>query len=122
MIDSAYNMSSFIKMLLENVPELRSIFEGHISDYDGMLEHVFMGDVTRFAEGLYRADPNSECLARLLDFLDKAFIAGDTGVQELISVSFLENLSRDGEGRLGIKDLLSDSLRGEFSQYNESNS
>jgi len=120
MIEVALNFLSFIKMLLENVPELKSVYDEHIDDYDELLEHVFMGDVTRFVEKLYKSDPNSECLIRILNFIDKAFLAEDKKLQELISVSFLENLSQDEESYLGIKQLLSDALRRELSLY-ESN-
>ncbi len=114
------NFLSFIKMLLENVPELKSVYDEHIDDYDELLEHVFMGDVTRFAESLYRRDPNSECLTKLFNFIDKAYLTEDKKLQELISVSFLENLSQNEESYLGIKQLLSDALRCELSLY-ESN-
>ena len=120
MIEAVLNFFSFIKMLLESVPELKSVYDEHIDDYDELLEHVFMGDVTRFAETLYKRDPNSECLVRLLSFLDKAFLTNDKKLQELISVSFLENLSQDDECYLGIKQLLSDALHRELSLY-ESN-
>ena len=120
MIEARLSFLSFIKLLLENVPELKSVYDEHIDDYDEFLEHVLMGDVTRFAEVLYKNDPNSECLVRLLSFLDKAFLTKDKKLQELISVSFLENLSRDDECYFGIRQLLSDVLRQKLSLY-ESN-
>lgn len=108
---------SFTVALLEAVPELEPVYKAHIDNNDEVLEHVFMGDVTRFAEQIYAGDPESECLARLLKFLDDAFATGDEMVQELVSVSFLENLSRDQESYEGIRDRLSESLARELSNY-----
>lgn len=112
------NFSSFVKLLLEAVPELILLYDEHIDDYDGLLEHVLMGDVTRFAEQLYSEGASSECLARLLGFLNKAYSSGDQKLKELISVSFLENFSRDEESSEGIKAMLSVQLADELAKYN----
>lgn len=117
MIEAVINFISFVKLLLEVLPELTSVYDEHIDDYDGLLEHVLMGDVTRFAEQLFIEDSNSECLARLLGFLDKAYASNDEKLQELISVSFLENLSRDEESFEGIRAMLSARLEDELSKY-----
>jgi len=115
-----FNFISFIKVLLESVPELVPVYDEHIDDYDEVLEHVFMGDVTRFAVEIYKNDPDSKSLKLLLSLLDKAFSAKDPKLQELISVSFLENLPQDEECYSGFKRLLSEQLRKELTLY-ESN-
>jgi len=40
---------SLIERLLASVPDLRGVYDEHISDNDELLPHVFFGDVTRFA-------------------------------------------------------------------------
>lgn len=120
MTELIFNFLSIIKILLEGVPELVSVYDEHIDDYDEVLEHVFMGDVTRFAVDVYKNDPDSESLKMLLSLLDKAFSAKDNKLQELISVSFLENLSQNEEYYSGLKGLLSEPLRKELTLY-ESN-
>ena len=117
MTTAVINFSSFVRLLLEAVPELRTVYAEHIDDNDGLLEHVLMGDVTRFAEYLYFEDSNSECLVRLVEFLDKAYASNDEKLKELISVSFLENLSRDKESFKGVRAMLSTRLNGELSKY-----
>lgn len=117
MTEAVINFISFVKLLLEVVPELVSVYDEHIDDYDELLEHVLMGDVTRFAEKLYIENSNSECLARLLGFLDKAYAVDDEKLNELISVSFLENLTRDEESFEGIRAKLSPQLKDELSKY-----
>lgn len=117
MIEVAINHRSFVKLLLDAVPELKPVYEEHIDDYDELLEHVFMGDVARFAEHLYVANPNSESLFRLLEVLDKLYVVGDEKLKELISVSFLENLSRDEKYYAEFRSLLSRALAEELSKY-----
>ncbi len=117
MIEVVINFKSFVKLLLETVPELIPVYDEHIDDYDKLLEHVFMGDVTRFVEQLYSDNSDSECLARLLEFLDRAFSTDDEKLKELVSVSFLENLSRDKKSFEGIRILLSANLAKELSKY-----
>lgn len=116
-MDPAISFTSFIRLLLHEIPELKLVYDQHIDDYDELLEHVFMGDVTRFAEQLYVTDPRSECLIRLLRFLDKSYAVEDEKLKELISVSFLENLSRDEEFFEGFRGLLGETLSEELSKY-----
>jgi len=108
---------SFVKLLLEVCPELIPIYNEHIDDYEELLEHVFMADVTRFAEQLYIVDSNSDCLTRLLAFLDETFDYGNEIIKELISVSFLENLSREYMDFSSIRALLGSQLAEELLKY-----
>ncbi|WP_156886038.1 DUF7674 family protein [Rheinheimera baltica] len=112
------SFQTFMNLLLEEVPELSIAYSEHIDDYDELIEHVFMGDVTRFSEELYFENPDSEVLKRLLHFIDRAFAVEDEKLKELISVSFLENLSRDEKSFEGIRGLLSAKLVEELSKYN----
>lgn len=86
------NNVSFIEYLLRLVPELKSNYDEHLADNDTLLPHVFMGDVTRFA--ITEADkPRSQIvLVRLLDCLEEGLKGGGDEVEELIVVSFVENL------------------------------
>ncbi|WP_027671349.1 DUF7674 family protein [Rheinheimera baltica] len=117
MMSLTINYDTFITLLLEAVSELSIVYAEHIDDYDELIEHVFIGEVTRFSERLYAGDPNSVVLKRLLDFIGCAFAADDEKLKELISVSFLENLSRDGDSFEGIRVLLSAKLSEELSKY-----
>lgn len=81
---------NFIAALIDHVPELRSVYSEHIEDYDEVLPHVFMGDVTRFIAQQLQTNI-SDTLAvvrRILDVLERGMISGDDSVQEIISVSF----------------------------------
>lgn len=82
---------SFCQELAEQIPDLGSLLSEHISDYDDILPHVFMGDVTRYvlADGPYR----TEVVAALEDALRNR----GPEVEELIAVSFVENLETQEE-------------------------
>ncbi len=110
-------ITSFVESLTKSVPDLKSVYDEHISDYDELLGHVFMGDVTRFIEQLYNENPSSTSLTELFKLFDKAFSLNDEYLKEVISVSFLENLSRDESSFEGIKNMLSDQLKEELSKY-----
>lgn len=38
--------------LVSRVPELLPVLQAHLDDYDGLLPHLFMGDVTRWISGV----------------------------------------------------------------------
>ena len=97
----------FIELLIAKFPTLEPIFNEHVSDNFGeVLPHLFFGDLTRYAistflkigsltpaEGI-EADRQFRAL---LNDLEEAFAADVEEIQELIAVSFLENLPRAGD-------------------------
>lgn len=78
-----------IERLLAAVPDLRPVYDEHISDNDDLLPHVFFGDVTRFAIE-NAATPN---VANLLAVLDEGLCDADAEVREVVLASFVENLA-----------------------------
>jgi hypothetical protein len=82
------------------VPALEPLYQEHMADYDELLPHVLMGDVTRLAmqlhvQALRGAAEARDQLTQLLHILEEEMQSSDDEVQELIAVSFLENLERD---------------------------
>ncbi len=121
MKDIDLSFASFIPSLLKSVPELVPLYQEHITDnFNELLPHVFFGEVTRFVVSNYKARQNLEALKRIFDFLDRGINSKDEKLQELISVSFLENLlPEEGEEECfhEIKNLLSKSLQTELKLY-----
>ncbi|MDQ6772225.1 MAG: hypothetical protein M3024_04435 [Candidatus Dormibacteraeota bacterium] len=85
-----------------------------------LLPHVLFGDLTRWVIDLYRkshghADTEkqrTEILDRTLCFLETRFRdSEDTAAQDLIAVSFLENLHQAGSDYQGIKERLGPALQ-----------
>ena len=119
MIASNINYSTFIEYLISEIPQIKDIYNEHINDYDELLMHVLFGDITRFAVSLYKKNSNDETLKKLLLILDEGFTTSDKKLQELISVSFLENLDQSEDYYNGIKDMLSNRLRNELILYED---
>jgi hypothetical protein len=83
----------FVRTLVADVPQLAPILEEHLVDNFGdLLPHVFMADVTRFVIQAV-IDPRMKGKMRpILDHMNEALEKDDEPVQELVYVSFLENL------------------------------
>ena len=90
---------ALIAVLARLSPSLGAQLEEHIVYNGGMLPHVFLGDVTRYVAELADASPEAPQLQAMLDLLEDRFPNGAADEQEMIAVSFIENLpAPDEEG------------------------
>ena len=105
--------TAFVKELVARFPGLASLLDAHRqNNADEILPHVFFGDVTRYVVVLADKSAGSE-LRDIITYLEEAF-AGRVGeISNLISVSFLENLPREGERAARIRALLGPLLSAE---------
>ncbi len=109
--------------LLAEVPELRPLYDEHVRDNDQALPHVFFADLTRYVVQLARAVDQAHDvgfpspLLRVLSFLENTLTSKDVRVQELVSVSFLENLDPADAAYTRLKALLGPRLRRELEAY-----
>lgn len=101
---------NFVEQLLTAAPEFRDIHRQHVKDNDEVLPHVLLGEVTRFVIEAHRR-ANIGLRTRILDFLESAISSQDGKLQELIAVSFLENLHQAGDDYEEMKELLGPNLR-----------
>jgi len=90
---------ALLDRLAREVPAIAELREAHLRDNDELLPHLLMADVARFVASFFAGGtgslvpaPSDEALARTLALLDAGMGAGDESVDELVSVSFLENL------------------------------
>lgn len=104
----------FVKAISARFPCLGPVLDEHIGDNGEILPHVFFGDVTRYAVRLFQNSEASPELRDILSHLEEAFQREMPDVVDLISVSFLENLPRDGEPGGEIRKLLGPNLRKEL--------
>ena len=83
---------NFTNRLIAQLPELEHVRREHLDDYDELLPHVFLGDVTRFVVlNLPRKDA-AGWIDRFLNQIEIGLLSGNDEVGELIAVSFVENL------------------------------
>jgi len=80
---------AFCRKLAEQVPEAEAILQEHLDDYDELLPNVFFGDLTRYvlSDGPGRL--------KLVEFLEQNFHRLSPEIEELIAVSFVENLESE---------------------------
>jgi hypothetical protein len=91
MTDLSYE--SFATTLREQIPEFVSGQQDHIADYGEVLPHVLLGEFTRFLlEDIRSNGMSSEVAIRSLHFLESCASSSDSALQELVAVSFVENL------------------------------
>ena len=101
------NEVALVRALVARFPSLRPLLEEHVDYYDEILPHVFFGELTPHLVSLLPA-AGSE-LRDILALLEETY-ASDPQLQELISVSFLENLPAPDESGAAIRDMLGPAL------------
>ncbi len=91
--------NAFVLGLIKIVTNLNRLYDEHIDDYDKLLPHVFFGDLTRYIVELYEsildcspAKMRWDELNTILAYLENGISGDNDEIQELIVVSFLENL------------------------------
>ncbi|HXG59891.1 MAG TPA: hypothetical protein VNO22_00825, partial [Planctomycetota bacterium] len=100
--------------LLAMLPEFRAAYGEWLEKYDSGLPHCVFGTLTQFVVEEYRrgATGPGTPFDRALCFLEEAMGSKDPEVQNLVWVSFLENLdAHAGEDFEGIKAKLGPKLR-----------
>lgn len=106
---------AFVGSAAHRFPGLMMLLQEHLDDYEELLPHVFLGDVTRWvaARALPPRDPEVE---QLLAFIEARFAQGGEHEREMISVSFLENLPRPGEPGAELRNQLGPNLLRQLDQ------
>ena len=92
--------AAFVHGLVAAVPPLQAVLAQHLADYEELLPHVFMGDVSRFMIGQYNehlegSSGSLAVLEQLFSALERGASEGAERVQEMITVSFLENVAEE---------------------------
>jgi hypothetical protein len=93
-------------------PELRELLQEHLDDYDGLLPHLLLADVTRWLVArLSEKGRDDALLASVLGFVEDHFASGSEHVSELIAVSILETMPLKGEDGAELRELLGPAMR-----------
>lgn len=106
--NSIQMIKDFCEQLAQRFPDMQLLLANHLADYDEILPHVFMGDVTRYilADGAARPDVVIE--------LERGLRDESRDVQELVAVSFVENLADESDLERALEDVNAQSLRAEW--------
>jgi hypothetical protein len=108
----------FVEGIANRFPSVRELLREHVEDNDEIIPHVFFGDLTRHLTALYKlqtkGDSNAASELRgILDDLENGYVLGDSDIQELIVVSFLENLPAPGEEGAELREMVGPNLKNE---------
>lgn len=109
------NEEQFFHGLMQDFPQLESLYAEHVEFYEEFLSHVFLADVVRWAVNLFGEAGQGlteEAIGlQLINFVESAYVRGDGTVRELIKVSFVENLPYSGQEGFHIHGYLPENLR-----------
>lgn len=103
---------AFCRELAERFPRLRPILIEHEELNEDVLPHVFFGDFRRFVEELLSEGVTAQ-LKPIFNFLEEAYNRGDDPIENVIAVSFLEDLWDHPE----IKPLLGPAMAQQYSHF-----
>jgi hypothetical protein len=81
----------FCRGLSADFSDIQRLMAEHLGDYDELLPHVFMGEVTRYV--LSDGPQRSHIVSRL----ETALCEGAPKLRELVAVSFVENIETEAE-------------------------
>lgn len=115
---------TFMLHVAKSVPALSGVFHEHKADYDEILPHVLMGDVSRAAlqlagQAQSGSAPGEAALKRLVEELERGLQHSGESVEELIVVSFLENLAENDPRFPDLEKHFGPQLRWEWSRLGE---
>ena len=103
----------FVKDIVEHVPLLETLYDTHLAENGSLLPHVFMTELTAFVTDEATRLGNAAALGELLALLEAA-LGNDGEVDELIGVSFVENLIGEEAALAVLRPLMGPRLRGEL--------
>lgn len=83
--------AEFPVVLLADVPSAGTVVDEHLAEHGGLLIHLLLPDLLRFAATRF-ADQDIETSGRLLETVDRAFREGDDHLVNAIAVSFVEDV------------------------------
>jgi hypothetical protein len=111
---------AWVERVVHEVPAIESRFLAHLEHNNlELLPHLFFGDLTRFVVSGFSDEPERRGDAeKILVLLEEAMGSPDEAVQNLVSVSFCENLL--GEKPLdAIRASMGPRLRAELAMYEQ---
>ena len=115
---------AFIRDFFERIPEASPLLTQHLVDnFDELLPHVLMADLTRWIIGLQRDAEEGNAAAaasrdRALAFLESRFSdETDLAARDVILASFLENVPQAGQYRKALVRHLGPTLRAAAARY-----
>lgn len=113
-----FTYARFPEQLRAHVPGFDHIYDEHIRDYDEVLPHVLLGDLVRFLLDTVRVQgTRNAALHEAMILLERGMGSADPKLQELVAISFLENLDPGDQGFPAIRILFGPYLEKQYRKY-----
>ena len=113
----------FFTKFLKMFPEFKGFYTKHLQVNGEVLPYVLMGDVTRFIIKMYRQGKisqnalDNDNFNRAINFLEDSYANLPDPIQDIIDLSFLENLHQAGEDYDSIKEQLGPILKERLADF-----
>ncbi len=107
------------QQICEIHPAFKTHYSEHLRDYDELLPHLFMGDISRLVEQFILLDDRHDDVRRCCDILEQFFKDSDADIRNLISVSFLEMLAYEEEVLPCLRSFLSPEMAKDLQYYTQ---
>lgn len=115
---SSLDFAGFPEQLRAQVPGFDRICDEHLHDCDETLPHLLVGELVRFlSDEVRRHGERSNALRQAMALLEQGMGSADPRLQELVAVSFLENLDSADEAFPAISSLFGPRLREQYERY-----
>jgi hypothetical protein len=113
MTDLTYDR--FAGLLRERIPGFAGIHDEHLRDYDEVLPHVLLGELVRFlSDEVRKYGEGGAALKEAMALLEQGMGSADAKLQELVAVSFIENLDPRDESFQAIRKLFGPHLEAQY--------
>lgn len=115
---TAITYDSFADQLRREVPGFEHVYNEHVADYDQVLPHVLLGDLVRFlSREVELHGATSAALRQAMSLLEGGMGSRDPRLQELVAVSFLENLDPTDASFSTIRTFFGPRLDEQYTKY-----
>jgi hypothetical protein len=115
-----FTYDSFPATLRGAVPGFDRVYDEHVADYDEPLPHVLLGDLVRFLSNEVELHGSeATALRQAMPLLEQAMEGGDARLEELIAVSFVENLRVEDPSFPVIRSLLGPRLEEQLKRFEQ---
>jgi len=109
---------NFATQLRQDVPGFADVYDEHVADNDEVLPHVLLADLVRFlSKEVDLHGAKSVALTRAMSLLEAGIGSPDPLLQELVAVSFVENLDPEEESFSTIRTLFGPALEEQYLEF-----
>lgn len=115
----ATSNEKLVRRLVDEVTALRPLYREHVDSDGTVLAYPFFGDMTRLIQtwAAHHARERRRDVRRILCLLEEALSSSDSGLDDLISLGFVELLDPKAPGYDELRSAMGPRVREQLTQY-----